>query len=189
MKSKLVAIVVLATAFAATPVWAGVHGGQVQQATPDKKHKGPHPSKWDITLTIQFGVGGTSGPCTGGAGNADVCVSGDCTCYTATGFAKGTAGKGDVILYESFDNLNVFVSPGESDCGAVFGDIEIAGTKDDESISFVGADCSSNIIVDILTGGCQLTDSSKFSESGLGFCSGNINDAFPTTFNITGLAE
>lgn len=191
MKSRLLVIAMLAIAFASTPVWAGVHGGQTQQATPDKKHKGPHPSKWDLTLTIQFASGGTAGPCTGGDGFADICLSGNCTCYTATGFAKGTAGKGDVVLYETYDNVYVITDPPpDSACGTVFGDIEIAGNKDDESISFVGADCSSDIVFDILTGGCQLTDSSNlFFDSGLGFCSGNINDAFPTTFKVSGVAE
>ena len=187
MKSRLLAIVVLATAFAASPLWAFPHGGQ-DQATPDKKSKGPHPTKWDVTLTIQYNVGGTSGACTSGAGNADVCLSGDCTCFSAAGFAKGTTGKGDVALFETFDNGGEFTEFASA-CGPVFGDIEISGTKDTESISLVGSDCFSDITADMLSGGCQLTDSVKFHDVGLGTCAGNISNSHPTTFKISGEAE
>jgi hypothetical protein len=186
VKSRLLAIVVLATAFAATPALAVMHGGQ-EQATPDKKSKGPHPSKWDLTLTIQYSTGSSSGACTGGSGNADFCLSGDCTCYTASGFAKGTAGKGDVELFETFDNDGEIDGP-ITGCGPVYGDIEILGTKDDESISFVGSDCG-DPITDILSGGCQLTDALRFSVFGLASCEGNISNSHPTTFKISGEAE
>jgi len=188
MKVRLLAIAAVATAFAAaTPLWAFPHGGQVQ-AAPDKKSKGPHPSKWDVTLTIQYNVGGTSGPCTGGEGNADACLSGDCTCYSAAGFAKGTTGKGDVELFETFDNGGEFIEFASA-CGPVYGDIEISGTKDTESISFVGSDCFSEVTADLLSGGCQLTDSVKFHDAGLATCAGNISNSNPTTFKISGAAE
>jgi hypothetical protein len=185
VKSRLLAIVVLATAFAATPVLAAMHGGH-QQATPDKS-KGPKPSKWDLTLTIQYSQNSASGACTGGAGNADFCLTGDCTCFTATGFAKGTAGKGDVELFETFDNGGV-VEEAITGCGPVYGDIEILGTKDEESISFVGADCGDEV-TDILSGGCTLTNSERFSEFGLASCAGIISDTFPTAFKVSGQAE
>ena len=94
MKSKILVVAMLVAAFSSAPAMAYWHGqGHQTDATPEKK-KGPHPEKYDVTLFIAFGASSTSGPCTGGSGNADFCPTGDCECFTATGTAKGTAGKG-----------------------------------------------------------------------------------------------
>ncbi len=191
MKSKFLVVVMLAALFGAAPVWAGWHGGRVgadrSSVTPDMKTA--KPKKWDVTLEIKFSSSYTSGPCTGGSGNADYCPTGDCQCYTATGTVKGTAGTGSVTLYETFDLGGEFVET-DSGCAPAYGDIEIAGSKDDESVALTGADCGSSLDQGFLQGGCQLTDSSHvFSHVGLGTCGGNYSDTSNQTFTIKGEGE
>jgi|HubBroStandDraft_1064217.scaffolds.fasta_scaffold18874_4 hypothetical protein len=191
MKSKVLVLAMLVAAFSSAPAMAYWHGQAKQtDATPEKK-KGPHPKKWDITLSILFGTNGTSGPCTGGSGTADYCPSGDCTCYTATGSVKGTAGNGTVTLYETYDDGSTFTPiTGDSSCSSAYVDIEINGTKDAESVYMAGGDCGSVIMQGFLNGGCELTDSSGlFSEVGSGFCGGSYSDEGPAKFTIKGNGE
>lgn len=188
MKSKVLVIAMLVAAFSSAPAMAYWHGQAKQtDATPEKK-KGPRPKKYDVTLSIVFAENGTIGPCTGGSGTEDYCPSGGCTCYTATGTAKGTAGNGSVTLYETFDNGSG-IGDSLSGCVSAYVDIEIAGSKDDESLYMAGGDCGSEFLQQgFLNGGCELTDSSLF-EVGTGFCGGSYSDLGPTKFTIKGVAE
>ncbi len=191
MKSKVLVIAILVAAFSSAPALAQWHSqGKQTDATPEKK-KRPHPSNWDLTVSLLFSsTPANDGPCTGGAGNADYCLTGDCLCYIATGTAKGSAGNGPVMFYETYDVGGEFgPMDGESGCAPVYGDIEIAGKVDTESIAFMGTSCFSNISLEILAGGCQLTDSEKYSEVGLGECRGNVNTIVPLPFTIKGRAE
>jgi hypothetical protein len=140
-------------------------------------------------LAIKFSNTSTHGPCTGGSGYADYCPTGNCTCFTATGTAKGTAGTGSVTFYETFDQGGAS-DVGDGGCGPAYGDIEIAGSKDDETISFTGADCGSDLNQDFLQGGCQLADTSHlFPAGGLGTCGGNFSNSSNTPFTIKGTGE
>jgi hypothetical protein len=191
MKSKLLVIAMLAAALSSAPALAQWHGQEHKaDATPEKK-KGPHSSQWDLTLSLLYPSTSTNdGPCTGGAGNADHCLSGDCLCFTATGTAKGSAGNGPVNFYETVDaGGRVGPMDDDSGCEPVYGDIEIAGKVDTESIAFVGSLCFSSIAPEILEGGCQLTDSEKFPGVGLGQCGGNVNTIIDQPFTIKGRAE
>ena len=180
----------LATAFSAGPAVAYWHGAPHQAAVSPEKKKGPHPSNWDLTLSLLFSSTNTGGPCAGGSGNADYCPSGDCLCYEATGTAKGSAGNGPATLYATYDAGGEFgPSSDDSGCVPVYGDIEIAGKVDTESIAFTGASCFSTISFEFLEGGCQLTDSTKYSEGGLGQCGGNVYTIVPQPFTIKGKAE
>jgi len=191
MKSKVLVIAILAAAFSSVPALAQWHSqGNQTDATPEKK-KSPHSSKWDLTLSLLYPSTPTNdGPCAGGAGNADHCLSGDCLCFTASGTAKGSAGNGPVMFFETFDAGGEFAPiGGDSGCTPVYGDIEIAGKVDTESIAFIGTSCFSSIAPQILEGGCQLTDSEKFPVVGLGQCGGNVNTIVPQPFTIRGRAE
>jgi len=189
MKFKVLVLAMLVAAFSTAPAMAYWHGqGKQTDATPEKK-KGPHPKKYDVTLFITFATNGTSGACTGGSGTADFCPTGDCTCYTATGTVKGTAGNGSVKVYETYDDGSQFTE-GESSCASAYVDIEIDGSKDLESLYMAGGDCGSVFMQGFLSGGCELTDSSGlFGVAGTGFCEGTYSDVSPTKFTIKGVAE
>jgi hypothetical protein len=194
MKSRFLMAAILATAFCATPTWAWHRSDPQQDAVPDKKTKTPKPSKYDITLTIDGGYGGTGTAtatgCSGGEDWADYCISGECLCYTYTGRASGTAGSGAFTFYESYDE-NSFFAGFEAGCDQAFGDIEINGSKDVESISFWGSDCGSDFTPQyFLSGGCTLEDTSIYSDGAVGQCSGNFNYAASgaTLFTISGKA-
>jgi hypothetical protein len=191
LKYKILAIATLATAFSTGPAFAYWHGAANQSAVSPEKKKGPHPSNWDLTVSLLFSsTPANDGPCTGGKGNADYCPSGDCLCYIATGTAKGSAGNGPATFYETYDVGGEFgPTDGESGCAPVYGDIEIAGKVDTESIAFTGTSCFSNVSLEFLAGGCQLTDSEKYSEVGLGECRGNVFTIVPLPFTIKGRAE
>jgi hypothetical protein len=190
MKSKFLMIALLATAFSAAPAWAAWNGAALKTAATPDISTSSKPSNWNITMKILESVGGDAGPCTGGSGNADYCPTDDCFCYTYTGNVSGAAGNGTVTIYETFDEGGVF-DEAASDCAPAYGDIEIDGSKDLESIAFTGADCGSNaeIVAPFLNGGCQLTDSVKFSFVGLGTCGGTYDDEVTTKFTIKGKAE
>ncbi|MGH7922990.1 MAG: hypothetical protein ACREQH_00190 [Candidatus Binatus sp.] len=188
MKSKVLMIAMLASALSAAPAWATWHGAAHQASATPQKMKVSKPSKYHVTLSIVFSTNGTSGPCIGGVGNADYCPSFDCTCYTATGTVKGSPGKGSVTLYETFDNGGSFVLT-NSGCAPAYGDIEINGSKDVESLAFIGSDCGSSVTPNFLLGGCQLTDSNLYPLVGLGACGGNYSLSTPTNFPIQGRAE
>jgi hypothetical protein len=147
------------------------------------------PSNYSVTLTIIESPGDTSGPCTGGDGWANYCPSGSCTCYTYTGTASGTAGKGPVTFYETFDNgggLDEY----ESGCAPAYGDIEINGKKDVESIAFTGGDCGSDFTpLGFLNGGCILGATNVFTLGGaVASCGGYYSDDGYTKFTIKGKA-
>lgn len=190
MKFGLLMSAMLATAaFCAAPTWAGWHGSANQQWAAADKTKAPKPSKYDITLTILEMPGGP-GPCTGGEGWANICPSGDCDCFKYTGTASGAAGKGTVTFYETFDDGDSWTGKYDAICSPAYGDIEIVGSKDTESIAFDGADCSSAFFTRgaLLVGGCYLQDTNVFEEGAVGSCSGNYSSTVKTEFTIKGTA-
>jgi len=181
-----------AAVFCAAPTWAWNGSKLHQEATPEKT-KSPKPQKYDITLAIaETGFAGISGACTGSAdGFADNCLSGDCTCYTYTGQAKGAAGSGSVTIYESFDDFFGFGGvDGDSGCSLAIGEIDISGSKDTEALSFFGSDCGSEwkVPVGFLSGGCTLEYTDVFADGAVGPCSGtyNTDGTSKTMFKITG---
>jgi hypothetical protein len=191
MKSKVLIVAMLVAAFSSAPAMAYWHGqGKQTDATPEKK-KGPHPQKYDLTLFITFGENPTSGPCTGGSGYADYCPSGLCLCYTATGSAKGTAGNGPVVLYETYDSGSQLDPITEdSSCASAYVDIEIDGSKDLETLYMAGGDCGSEFMQGFLNGGCELMSSGGLFEfAGTGFCGGSYSDTSPAKFTVKGVAE
>src|SRR5215469_8029589 len=85
---------------------------------------------------------GTNGACNGGAGLANVCSSGGpgCTCFTTTGTVSGSAGKGTFTFYESFDNgFQVIGKSGNANCAPFYGEIDVSGSKDNETIGVRGS--------------------------------------------------
>ena len=183
MKSKLIAEILILTAFVAGPAWAGWHGakGSSQLSTPASVKV----STFSLTLTILESSSNTSGPCTGGDGLADYCPTGDCTCYTYTGTVSGSAGNGSVTFYETFDNGGE-LDELNSGCAPAYGDIEINAKKDVESIAFNGADCGSAFTIPLLNGGCQIASSNIYTLGGLGECVGTYSQLFNTKFTIKG---
>jgi hypothetical protein len=188
MKFRFLMSAMLAAAFCAAPTSAAWHGSANQhEAVPDTTT--PKPAIYDITLTILESTSSSSGPCTGGEGYADVCVSGDCTCYTYTGKAIGAAGSGSVTFYESFDNDFGYVGY-EAGCDVAVGEIDISGSKDVETLSFQGADCGSAFTSQgFLSGGCVLEDTSVFTNGAVGACTGKYSTTANTKFKITGTSE
>src|SRR5277367_1480389 len=92
MKFRFLMTAILATMFFVTPSWAWHRPDSQQTAVPDKV-KTPKPSKYNINLNVAGGFGGdgtaTSVGCVAGDNFAEVCYSGDCTCYTYTGTVSG----------------------------------------------------------------------------------------------------
>jgi hypothetical protein len=177
MKFKFLMSAMLAATFCAAPTWA----------------KTAAPSKYSITVTLLAGAGGagTSGPCTGGTGTENYCPTGDCTCYTFTGTASGTAGTGAVTFYETYEGGSE-LDEYDTWCAIAFGDIEINGSKDVESIAFTGTDCgtdSSFVEESFLNGGCQLVDTTVFTLGGASAqCGGSYSKTANTKFTIKGEA-
>lgn len=181
-------LVILAAALYVTPVWAAPSGFlQLQQDGPAVSSA--KPSNYNVILTILFtGVAHiTNGPCTGGDGLANICPSGDsCFCGTFVGTASGSAGTGAVILYETED-LSSQATAYQTACTDVYADIEINGSKDVESIGFIGAECDSEFSGSILNGGCFLANTRTFAAGGaFGQCGGNVSPTRKTTFTIKG---
>jgi len=184
MKFRFLMGAMLATAFCATPTWAAWNGSAHQQgAVPDSST--PKPSNYSITLTIIEEAGSTSGPCAGGKGWANWCPSGLCDCYTYTGSASGTAGKGLVTFYETLD-YGAGRGTSNDGCDPAYGEIDIVGSKDVESIAFTGADCGSTA-QEFLNGGCFLLGSSVYTDA-IAQCSGNYSESANTKFTIKGKA-
>ncbi len=189
MKFRVLMSAMLATAFCATPAWAGWHGSANQQEAVPDKTTAPKITSYNITLNILESTGFTAGACTGGTGFANFCPSGTCDCYTYTGSASGTAGNGPVTFYETFDDGDG-ASSYDSGCTPAYGEIDIKGSKDTEAIAFTGADCGSTFTPEgFLNGGCFLLDTNIFTVGGaIAACGGNYNEIKYTKFTIKGSA-
>lgn len=207
MKFRFLMSAMLATAFCATPTWAAGNGSAHRQgavpnarqgAAPDSRQgvapdsPTAKPSAYSITLTMIESPSSTSGPCTGGEGWADYCPSGECDCYTYSGTASGTAGKGPVMFYQTYD-WGSEVDTYNTYCGSAYGEIDIAGSKDTEAIVFTGGDCGTiappSFAAPFLNGGCILGDTAVFTLGGaVAQCGGNYSDVTNTKFTIKGKA-
>jgi len=189
MKFRFLMGAMLVGAFCATPTWAAGTGfGNGQEVVPDKT-TAPKPSNYSITLSIAR-TGTAGGPCTGGAGLADNCPSGSCSCYTFVGTATGSAGNGPVTFYWT-DDFGDGRDGYESGCDPAYGDIEITGSKDVESIGFIGAGrCDSSFTPNVfLNGGCYLGSTNVFTVGGaIATCGGNVTETAKTKFTIKGTA-
>jgi hypothetical protein len=117
---------------------------------------------------------------------ADVCPFGPCFCFTFNGTAGGSAGKGTATLYETVDTGSVY-SSGFAGCANVYGEIDIAGSKDAEAIAFDGTACS-GLGPAFLSGGCALGTSNVYSAA-IGQCSGTDTVTKLNTFKIKGTAQ
>ncbi len=187
MKLRFLMSAMLAAAFCATPAWAAWHGSASQQeAVPDKTTT-PKPSNYSITLSILAPTTGTAGACTGGYGYGDYCLSSTCDCYTYTGTASGTAGNGTATFYETYDQGDGSGAH-EAGCVPAYGEIDITGTKDNEVLVFVGADCGSEFTEYFLNGGCFLFGTSIFEEGAVATCGGNYSESKYSKFTIKGKA-
>jgi hypothetical protein len=198
MKFRFLTSAMLAAAvFCAAPTWAGgnvpapaQNGSAHQQATtPDSTTK---PSNYSITLTMIEGSSCTAGFCTGGvAGDfADYCPSGSCSCCTYTGTASGSAGKGAMTFYETYD-YGAGATSFDISCSPAYGEIDIAGSKDVEAIAFTGSDCfpfqGPDYAPDFLNGGCMLWDSNVYIDGGaIAACGGTYSSNKYTKFTIKG---
>jgi hypothetical protein len=189
MKFRFLMTAMLATAFCVTPAWAAWHGPEQQDEGIVPDSKTVKPSSYSVTLSILAAPGYTTGPCTGGKGLADIYRSGSCDCYTYTGTATGSAGTGAVTVYET-DDYGDGNSAYEAGCDPAYGDIEVDGSKDKESIAFTGADCGSNFTVSgFLNGGCFLYTTSVFTGGGaVAQCGGNYSTEKNQKFTIKGTA-
>jgi hypothetical protein len=176
MRAKIFAILCLAIALGAATAWAKA------------------PVKYTVTIKGVYSNSSAPGACPDGF--AAYCPgtnpSIDCTCYTATGTVpgSGSAGKGTMTFYETYDNEGSTMDDGE--CAPAYGDIEIVGKKDTESIAFIGTDCSlPDSLGDFLSGGCNLSAPSTLFSSAGGICTGHwvITDGVESfTLTITGKA-
>ncbi|HEY9159177.1 hypothetical protein [Candidatus Binatus sp.] len=199
MKFRFLMIAMLATAvFCAAPTWAGRNGpapaqngsANQQGATPDSTTK---PSNYSITLTmIEAPTTCAAGYCTGGEGFESFCPSGSCSCCTYTGTASGSAGKGAMTFYETYDYGAGSTSYGIA-CSPAYGEIDIAGSKDTEAIAFTGGDCFPDTAPyyapNLLNGGCMLWDSNVYTTGGaIAACGGTYSSSNNTKFRIKGKA-
>jgi len=95
-----------------------------------------------------------------------------------------------MTIYESYDDDIWYAGiAGDSGCDLAFGDIEISGSKDTESISLIGSDCGSDFNPQgFISGGCTLEDTDVFEYGAVGPCSGSFNDEYGknTKFTIKG---
>jgi hypothetical protein len=179
VKFKFLMTAILATAFFGTPSWAFSHPFlDHQKSVAAITTKTEKATKYSETMTFTE-TNSFSGPCTGGAGFANICPSGSCDCIVYTGTAKGTAGTGAVTINETYDD-GLQSTAFETGCSVAYGDIEINGSKDVESILFDGGDCFSEFTPQgILNGACQLGDTQLFTTGGMiGSCGG--------TYSMTG---
>ncbi len=191
---RILAMTLLAGAMSASVAWAGAG----DEATIAGAAKNPVVT-WSIKINAQLPDGsGTAGPCTGGAGFANHCPSKSCTCYTSTGTVSGTAGNGTVTFYETFDDGNEVDQNLSVTCRPAWGDIEIMGSKDTESIGWIGGDCFANPFstspftnTEVVNGGCELNPSKLFL-GGWAACSGSYGALkggnFPLKLTIKGKA-
>jgi hypothetical protein len=188
MKFRFLMSAMLAAAvFCAAPTWAARHGSaDWQGAVSDSKTA--KPASYNITLKLIESTSHTSAACTGGEGWADWCPSGGCNCYTYSGTASGAAGSGNATLYETYDYGDSWLNNLDEYCVVAFGDIEISGSKDTESLAFNGADCESDWgDKGILSGGAYLQDTNIFTDGAVGSFLGNYTyNSTTDTFKIKG---
>jgi len=157
---------------------------------------------WNIKISAldSSTTGTTLGKCTGGAGLADYCPVGPCRCFTSTGTASGSAGNGKVTFYETYDEGTSFTE-GAVTCVTSYVDIEIAGSKDNESIACNVGDCyaapyGTNAFTtpEYVNGSCELKPSSSklFTNAfggGVGAYGALANGNYPLKYSIKGKAE
>lgn len=129
-----------------------------------------------ITLKGSQDAGTPNTACTGGSGLANHCPSGNCTCYSGSGTISGSSGAGTFTFYETYD-VGQQVQPPDNlyQCAPFYGDLEISGSKDTESIGIFGSDCENLIAPDLpgfFDGGWFLATSSNRYQTAFGECSG-----------------
>lgn len=183
MICRTMVALIIAAAVSAAPAWAASWNADQSsaQAAPEA---GSSFKPWNVTIKMTQNSGSSPGPCTGSAsGFADFCATGSCTCYTFSGTANGTTGKGSMTLYETFDDGTSHNFTGYG-CASAYGEIDIDGKKDAGAIAFVGSDCN-GLVPSFLTGGCLLGASDEYIR-GQGQCSGRYSESVPMTFKIEG---
>jgi hypothetical protein len=181
----LIALVMAVTVFAA-PAWAVDPSINQSSAQPAPEASSSF-KLWNVTIRMTPNSGSYPGACTDGtAGYANFCPASPCTCFSFSGTAAGATGKGTVNFYETYDTGAAFVGRGYA-CASAYGEIDIAGEKDTEAISFVGTDCR-GLAPAFLTGGCQIGESNVYI-SGQGQCSGLYSTTAKKMFKIKGIVE
>jgi hypothetical protein len=191
MKGRIFLVAVSAAVLSATPVWAGhlnrgVNGGGQTHAVANAKPAAAH--SLTASLVVTLNNAGTSGACTGGTmGLANVCPSGNCTCFTYSGTSNGTAGKGTVKIFETYDDDTEIsgLAGAQDNCASAYAEIDIAGKSDTEVLAFTGADCADISGNTYLAGGCDLESSGTFL-AGAGPCSGTAVSDTQVKFQIKG---
>ena len=173
--------------------------GQSAQALRGGK---PETVAYRVVLKGKQDAGTPNTTCTSGSGLANYCPSGNCTCYSGSGTISGSAGKGTFKFYETYD-VGKQVQPADNlyQCAPFYGDLEITGAKDTESIGLYGSDCENLIdspdFPGFISGGCFLAASSSRYEMAFGECSGPYTETqngdgsisgYPLNFTITGKA-
>jgi hypothetical protein len=193
MRGRILAVALLTAALAPALAWAGPRTGDAAKtAVPDAKSSST--KKWSVSISAQEPIDdGTSGPCSGGTGQADFCPVGPCFCYTSTGTASGAVGKkGTATVYETIDfGQGIGV---DADCVTAYFDIEVTGSKDTESIAGNGGDCLNTEIsqTEYVASGCTLGEVSTLFSDAEGQCTGSYgaekNGSYPLKISITGKA-
>ncbi len=191
MKDSIFLVAFAAAVLSSTAVWAGhLNGGGQIHPVANAKSAAAH--SLTASLVVTLSNAGTSGPCTGGtAGDlANVCPSGTCTCFTYSGTSTGTAGKGTVNIFETYDDGTQIpgITGSPDQCASAYAEIDIAGKSDTEIFAFTGADCDDVSGNTYLAGGCDLESSKMFLVGGAGPCSGNAVSDTQLKFQIKGKA-
>jgi hypothetical protein len=185
MTPKIMALALFAFGISAAVAWAGADSQVHPQACGTLE-------KWSINITAERPNNpGTPGPCTGGAGFANHCPSGNCTCMTSTGTASGTAGSGPVTVYETIDNGQEFTPGGSVACSPAYGDIEVQGSQFTDSIAVFGGDCLAILGARQLPeqenfdGACGVQVPRLFCAQASGACDGTYSIPITAADNIT----
>jgi hypothetical protein len=95
-----------------------------------------------------------------------------------------------VAFYETYDGGGE-IDEYSTGCAPAYGDMEITGSKDVESISFTGSDCGTlspnEFAAPFLNGGCILANTNVFTLGGaLAQCGGPYSESANTKFTIKG---
>lgn len=152
---------------------------------------GAAPQNWTVNIESRLlDTSGFAGPCTGGSGFANRCPTGSCVCFiTSKATASGSVGKGQATVYQTIDFGERFNA-----CYAAYLDIEIKGSKDNESIAGLGGDCFDADVTgtEFVGGVCELLTGSTIFSKAEGLCLGTnvalAGNLLPTTFVIRGKA-
>ena len=151
MKSTLLAVSVLASAFsagAAAPAWAQHWGKSAPGTSPQSKSKPDSSGLSSYSATFLF-PSNTPSNSKCNVDYSSVCGSGSCHCFDFVGSGKGTFGKtvtsSDAELFMTLDDGDSVITNNSSNpdaqCFPVTADLFITGTKDNELIFLNGAAC------------------------------------------------